>query len=338
MLQLYTSADLDALISKREGETKFGERVETLLSTENLAEQLQQSDVKYVLLGIPEDIGIRANHGKPGATTAWNAALKSLLNTQDNAFNKGKRMLVLGHLDFSSLMQRAASFDENSPEYHILLSQLVNKIDEEVSFLIFQIVNAGKTPIIVGGGHNNAYGNIKGTALGKSKAINVVNLDAHTDFRSLEGRHSGNGFSYAFKKNFLDKYFIFGLHESYSSKKIFKTLQNYSERIRFNTFEGIKIRHEQGFPFQLNTALNFINDRPFGVEIDCDVIENIPSSAMTPSGFTVNEARMFSSFFGKQKNAAYLHLCEAAPNPKNPQEMYVVGKMLSYLITDFMRK
>lgn len=338
MLQLYTRADLNSQISKRAGETKFGEKVEILPSTENLVAQLKNSNTKYVIFGIPEDIGIRANHGKPGATTAWKAALKSLLNTQDNAFNKGKRLLVLGHLDFSDLMERAASFDENSPEYHVLLSQLVAKIDEEVAYLVFQIVSAGKTPIIVGGGHNNAFGNIHGAALGKSQAINVVNLDAHSDFRSLEGRHSGNGFSYAFKKHFLHKYFIFGLHENYSSKKVFKTLDNYPTRIRYNTFEGIKIRHEQGFSFQLNTALNFINNRPFGVEIDCDVIENIPSSAMTPSGFTANEARMFASFFGKQKNAAYLHLCEAAPNPNNEREMYVVGKLLSYLITDFMRK
>lgn len=338
MLQLYTSANLNALISKRDGETKFGEKVDTLSSSENLVAQLEQSDAKYVLFGIPEDIGIRANRGKAGATTAWNAALKSLLNTQDNSFNRGKRLLVLGHLDFSELLETADKMYASAYDYHDKLSELVAKIDEEVTYLVFQIVSAGKTPIIVGGGHNNAYGNIKGTALGKSKAINVVNFDAHTDFRNLEGRHSGNGFSYAFKKSFLNKYFMFGLHENYTSKKVYKTLDQYPDRIRYNTFEEIKIRQEQGFSFQLNTALSFIDNRPFGVEIDCDSIENIPSSAMTPSGFTANEARMFATFFGKQKNAAYLHLCEAAPNADDPQEMYVVGKLLSYLITDFMRK
>ena len=338
MLQLYTSANGNALISKRDGETKFGEKVDTLSSTEDLVAQLQQSDAKYVLFGIPEDIGIRANRGKAGATTAWNAALKSLLNTQDNSFNKGKRLLVLGHLDFSELLDIADKMYASAYDYHEKLSELVAKIDEEVTYLMFQIVSAGKTPIIIGGGHNNAYGNIKGTALGKSKAINVVNFDAHTDFRNLEGRHSGNGFSYAFKKNFLNKYFMFGLHENYTSKKVYKTLDQYPDRIQYNTFEEIKIRQEQGFSFQLNTALNFINNRPFGVEIDCDSIENVPSSAMTPSAFTANEARMFVTFFGKQKNAAYLHLCEAAPNADDPQEMYLVGKLLSYLITDFMRK
>jgi len=338
MLHLYTNANLEALTHTREGETKFGEKVKTLSSQEDLLAQLTRSKAKYVCFGIPEDIGVLANRGKAGATTAWKAALSALLNTQDNEFNKGKRMLILGHLDFSELLTTAKSLDTTGDNYFQELSNLVAKIDEEVSYLMFQIVSAGKVPIIVGGGHNNAYGNIKGTALAKSKAINVVNFDAHTDFRSLEGRHSGNGFSYAFKHYFLDKYFMFGLHENYTSKKIFNSFELYPQRIRYNTFESIEIRQEQGYSFQLNAALNFINNRPFGVEIDCDSIENVPSSAMTPSGFSANKARTFASFFGKQKNVAYLHLCEAAPNENDTNEMYRIGKLLSYLITDFIRK
>ncbi len=338
MLHLYTSEDLNALISKRKGETKFGEKVNTLHSQENVTQQLEKSAAKYVLFGIPEDIGVLANRGKAGATTAWKAALTSLLNTQDNAFNKGKRVLVLGHLDFSELLATAKTLDTKATDYYEQLSALVAQIDTEVTHLVFQIVKAGKKPIIIGGGHNNAYGNIKGSALGKSEAINVVNFDAHTDFRNLEGRHSGNGFSYAFRQSFLEKYFMFGIHENYTSKKIFKMIETYPDRIQYNTFESIKIRQEQGFIFQMNRALQFIENRPFGVEIDCDSIENIPSSAITPSGFSANKARAFASFFGKHKNAAYLHLCEAAPNPEDADEMYRVGKLLSYLITDFMRK
>lgn len=338
MLQLYTKATLNSLVSTRKGETKFGEKVATLASLDNLEIQLQEHAAKYILLGIPEDIGVLANRGKAGATTAWKAALKSLLNTQHNAVNNGKKVLILGHLDFSELLQTAKDLDATTPEYYKQLSALVAKIDEVVSYLIFQIVKAGKKPIIIGGGHNNAYGNIKGTALGHSKAINVVNFDAHTDFRSLEGRHSGNGFSYAFKQGFLNNYFMFGLHENYTSKKIFKNIKEYPDRIQYNTFESIEIRQEQGYSFQMNRALDFIKNRPFGVEIDCDSIENVPSSAMTPSGFSANQARAFASFFGKHKNAAYLHLCEAAPNENDTDEMYRIGKLLSYLITDFMRK
>jgi len=220
MLQLYTKATLDTFINLRKGETKFGEKVTTLYLQESLEQQLQESTAKYVLLGIPEDIGVLANRGKAGATTAWKAVLSSLLNTQQNTVNNGKKVLVLGHLDFSELIQIANDLDKTAIDYYEQLSGLVSKIDEEVSYLIFQIIKAGKKPIIIGGGHNNAYGNIKGTALGRSKAINVVNFDAHTDFRNLEGRHSGNGFSYAFKQGFLKNYFMFGLHENYTAKKI----------------------------------------------------------------------------------------------------------------------
>jgi formiminoglutamase len=38
--------------------------------------------------------------------------------------------------------------------------------------------------------------------------VNAINFDAHSDFRILEGRHSGNGFSYAYEEAFLKKYFI----------------------------------------------------------------------------------------------------------------------------------
>ncbi|MCB0387994.1 MAG: arginase, partial [Winogradskyella sp.] len=65
-----------------------------------------------------------------------------------------------------------------------------------------------------------------------------------------------------------------------------------------------------------------------------DAIQNIPSSAMTPSGFSVNDTRRFVSYFGKDPNATYLHICEAAPTPETETQ---VGKLITYLITDFLR-
>jgi formiminoglutamase len=45
--------------------------------------------------------------------------------------------------------------------------------------ILFNIIKLGKIPIIIGGGHNNAYGNIKGSALAKGK-LNAINFDAHS--------------------------------------------------------------------------------------------------------------------------------------------------------------
>ncbi len=199
--------------------------------------------------------------------------------------------------------------------------------------MVYQIVKAGKIPIIIGGGQNNSYGNIKGTSLVKNSAINVVNLDAHPDFRPEEGRHSGNGFSYAFAEGFLKNYFVFGLHENYTSETIFKTI-NKIKSVQYNTFEGMKVRKEKKFRSELQIALDHVSNTSFGIEIDCDAIESVPSSAQSPSGFSVNNVREFVNFFGQNINVAYLHICEASPKKKQQNQ---VGKLISYLITDFMR-
>lgn len=332
-LILFNNQYKTKLLNKRLGESKFGEHVQILPNISNIYEQLKGLDVRYVIFGIPEDIGVFANYGKRGASMAWEATLKSLLNIQSNAFTKAESVLILGHLDFSEELQEIEQLKPSKKKHIKIARILVECIDAQVSNLVYQIISAGKTPIIIGGGHNNAYGNIKGTSLALNKAINVVNFDAHSDFRPEEGRHSGNGFSYAYAEGFLEKYFVFGLHENYTSAKLFDALKKF-KFIKYSTFEAIEIRNELKFKAEMERALAHIEDQYFGIEIDCDAIQDIPSSAMTPSGFSVNRTRQFISYFAKHDKASYLHICEAAPTNKT---LCQVGKLITYLITDFIR-
>ena len=332
-LVLFKTHDLDVLLKKRANESKFGEHIKLISNSTNIYESLTTLDVDYVVIGIPEDIGVFANYGHRGTAKAWNATLKVLLNIQSNEFTNPNKVLILGHLDFSKEMEKVDNYDATDKKDIEKARKLTEKIDRHVTYLIFKIVSAGKKPIIIGGGHNNAYGNIKGTSLAFKKPINIVNFDAHSDFRREEGRHSGNGFSYAFAEGFLKNYFIFGLHENYTSDHIFKTLDRF-KALKYNTFEALTIRKDKKFKVELERASKHISDKPFGVEVDCDAIKFIPSSAISPSGFSIKKARAFVSYFGKQKNAAYLHICEAAPTPETEN---LVGKLITYLITDFMR-
>lgn len=335
-LKIYTQSDVLAFINKRKGEKKFGEKVTFITDAQNLDQELTNSTSKYVLFGINESIGVKANGGRQGTETAWSSALKSLLNTQNSPLNKGKNVLILGSLEYSEKMELSKKLNIDSPSDLQQLYTMVNEIDEDVTNLMFKIISAGKIPIVIGGGHNNAYGNIKGSTLALNKPINVINFDAHTDFRALEGRHSGNGFSYAFQEGFLNRYFIFGVHENYTSKKILKELSSHNKHINYNTFEAIAIRKETSFENEMQYALNFIKTEKFGLEIDLDAIQNTASSAMTSSGFSANDARQFVSYFGKSKHVTYLHLCEAAPALEHTNANQT-GKLLAYLITDFMR-
>ncbi|WP_396601183.1 formimidoylglutamase [Algibacter sp. R77976] len=332
-LVLFNKNTLNILLNKRPGESKFGQHVSLLTSISNIYEQLKILDVTYVILGLPEDVGVFANHGKTGASKAWDATLKVLLNIQSNTFTKANNVLILGHLDFSEEQLAISKLNPSKKKDIIKAREIVSIIDNHVTHIIHQIVLAGKKPIIIGGGHNNAYGNIKGTSLALGKPINVVNLDAHADLRDKEGRHSGNGFSYAYAEGFIDNYFVFGLHENYTSDKNFKSLDK-TKTIAYNTFESLEVRKELKFNRELERAKNHVSIDNFGIEIDCDAIENIPSSAMTPSGFSVNRTRQFLHYFAKHKNASYLYICEAAPTKKTATQ---VGKLITYLITDFIK-
>ncbi|TYP99342.1 formiminoglutamase [Tenacibaculum adriaticum] len=331
MLHIFTQNDINDLVHTRDGETKLGETVTVLDDEKDFFEEVENNTSKFVLIGVPEDIGVKMNGGKGGAHTSFFPALQAFLNTQENQFISGKDILVLGYLDFLETVETFVADDPEKGDY------LVKQIDKELSELIHFVVSIGKTPIVIGGGHNNAYGNIKGLSTAKKEAINVVNLDAHTDLRRLEERHSGNGFSYAIHDGFLDHYFMFGLHENYTPQYIFEYIHDHIN-IEYNMFEELEIYQSTSFERELQRAENFIQEKPFGVEIDLDCIQYFPSSAMTPSGFTPQQARKFVHHFGKNKQVSYLHICEGAPTVMNePIAATQVGKFISYLITDFLK-
>ena len=332
-LVLFNNTTLNELLNKRQGESKFGEHIKILTSISHIYDQLINLDVTHVIIGLPEDVGVYANYGKQGTSKAWEATLKVLLNIQSNEFTMANKVLILGHLDFSDKMQEVSELDKNLPKSIKKARKIVSKIDKHVTYIVEQIVSAGKIPIIIGGGHNNAYGCIKGTSLALKKTINVINFDAHSDFMPEEGRHSGNGFSYAYAEGFLKNYFVFGIHKNYTSDRLFKSLKKF-KLVKYTLFEDLEVGKEVKFKEELLRAENHVCEKPFGVEIDCDAIENIPSSAMTPSGFSVNKARSFVNYFSKHENVRYLHICEASPTKKTEAQ---IGKLITYLISDFIK-
>ncbi|MFP9098394.1 formimidoylglutamase [Flavobacterium sp. RHBU_24] len=333
----FTAADLLKYTRQRSGEIKFGERILTVPKDTDAFEFLKETEAQFVLLGIPEDIGIRANYGKGGASLAWHYALRSICNLQHNRFCKGSSVVILGHINVAAAMEKANMLDAKSGNGRRELSTLVEEIDKDVSHVVCRIIQAGKTPVVIGGGHNNAYGTIKGTALAKVKPVNAVNYDSRARMRMLEGRHSGNGFHYAFEEGFLKNYFIFGLHESYANKGIMENIKKNAERIRYNTYEQIAVRREKHFTEEMALAKGFVADEPFGIEIDLSALPHIPSDTMTASGFSVEKARHFVHYFGLCKNAAYLHICEGAPELDYQNYIHLTGKLIAALVSDFIK-
>ncbi len=323
-LQYANATDILAKTAVRKGETKLGERFEYLTALENL----KNSSARYVVFGIEEDIGVRANFGKAGTAKAWDAFLNSFVNLQHNSYNH-KKILLLGSIK----VVPSEPIDKDTPMQ--TLGAIVDRVDNMVSQVVAAVASANKIPIIIGGGHNNAFGNIKGVSLAKNKPINVINIDAHTDLRPLEYRHSGNGFSAAFKQDnqsYLNLYSIFGLHANYTPQAIFDWMDKRPQQIDYKLFEHIT--SEADAPHVFKTMISKLQGDAIGLELDCDAIQDFPSSAQTPSGFEVNTIRKCVAMAASLPQIAYFHICEAAPTKKTRGQ---VGKALSYLVSDFIR-
>lgn len=328
-LKLYIPEDIRTFINKREGETKLGEMIQ-LSDGKNLEHSLSQSAARFVILGLPEDIGVRANNGIGGAHTAWPGFLKSFLNIQHNHALSGTDFLLLGHLDFTDWMDSCIDAD---------LQQLRNftaHIDDQVYPVIKAIVSHGKIPIVIGGGHNNAYPLLKGTSIALNKPVSAVNLDAHSDFRMVEGRHSGNGFRYAYQEGFLKKYAMLGLHEAYNSEGITAELKGNPDMLPL-FWEDIFLRGKRRWEEVMQEALSFVSRESFGVELDLDCIEQVLSSAATPVGIHTHHALQYLYRCGLSLNAIYLHLPEGVIQRADGQQNILTGKLLSYLVQAFVK-
>lgn len=317
--------DLKNDLSLRLGECKIGEKIQCISDIS----ELEKSNEQFVLLGIPEDVGVLANRGIAGTHQAWNSFLGAYLNTQDNQFNSCENLVLLGEINCDQELKDAKQLDKSQRDYHVLLSDIVQKIDAKVTQVTKLIFEHQKIPIVIGGGHNNAYGIIRGFFEHYQHTLNVLNLDAHTDLRHPDYRHSGNGFSYAYKNNFLDKYFVFGLHENYTPSYIFDFIKG-KKHIDYYLYDDLLHLNPLDKLSKLKAACNFLGER-FGLEIDCDAIENFNSSAKSPSGFGVGEVRNMIKLLNNN-TLHYIHICEAIPDEEEQ-----VGKALSYFVSDLLR-
>jgi formiminoglutamase len=134
-----------------------------------------------VLLGFPQDEGVRRNAGRPGAARApaevrrWLYRLTPFDPCAGVAV--GANLLDLGDLRIEGELEQT---------------------QDALGAVIAAVLGAGAVPIVLGGGHETAYGHFLGYAAA-GREVGIVNLDAHLDVRPLnDGRgHSGSPFRQA---------------------------------------------------------------------------------------------------------------------------------------------
>lgn len=354
-IKQYRRDEIARMYSPRAGEVRNGQAISifesgkySLIDSESAFHQfINNQDIKFAFVGIPEDIGVRANYGRGGARDAWRAFLNSFLNFPVNRDLDIARCAILGEVDLTALQVKSDQLSTADPDYVSELRKMCVQVDEQVAPVVESIVAKGIVPVLIGGGHNNAYPAIKGAVhalrgIGMAgDSFGCINIDAHADLRIKEGRHSGNGFSYAIEEKFLDRYCVIGIQEATLSENLREQFIRYDQR--YVSFEEMMIRNSAPQEAHLKVPLEWVvhGSTHYGLEVDLDCVADMPSSAKSPYGFALTDVARLIHQIVSVKPPAYIHFAEGAPSLGVDGDRQV-GRALAFLlngvITELLRK
>lgn len=319
VLEIYQQSDLLHRTSIRAGEQRLGQVLQTI--SQRQWDEDAALPYKFVIVGVEEDFGVRGNHGRGGADHSFSAFLAHFCNLQVNRFFPHQSVALLGSIVAT----------QKVPDDQLdTLRAATAANDKTVIQVVRRIAEKGAIPIVIGGGHNNSYGCLTGISQAQGQAINCLNIDAHTDLRNMEGRHSGNGFTYALEEGALSRYFMLGIQENYTPEHIWERIER-NENIDLASFEDLKSGEEQWDDVYVRIAE--LLGPAYGLELDVDAIANFPSSAQSLSGFTFDEVREI--MYALDTLPLYFHLCEGRTTSE--EEAAIVGRGLSLLVADFIK-
>ncbi len=261
-------------------------------------EALRPGDL--VLLGICNEKGVLANHGRPGAAQGPTGFRQ--------AFFKLTAPTLLGRRCFD-----AGDLPEDLP--YASRFELQGEV-------IASLVKCGALPIVIGGGHDCSYGNYLGLAalkdLSPMRPPAVLSVDAHLDLRPDHGPNSGNPFFRMIEHGLPgEDLAMVGLipwvnaetHHAYARERgaALQWLEPGGEGDALRSAQSALTRFEGRGRRVLAT-----------IDLDAFTAAAIPGvSAPNPWGLSADLGLQLARAFGRSPSVAVLDLMELAP-PQDP--------------------
>ncbi|HKJ46669.1 MAG TPA: formimidoylglutamase [Balneolales bacterium] len=172
---LFNEPDIE-LPRKQEDDPRIGHLIK-------FGEEQITEDTRIVLIGFPSDEGVKRNWGRPGAAKAPDyirTALYKLTPPPDQ------------YLSFLYLLDNTVDLG------NLNISGDVEEDQDLLGKIIAEYLEKDIIPIILGGGHETAFGHFSGYIHSRKKC-HILNWDAHADVRELKEQkaHSGSPFRQA---------------------------------------------------------------------------------------------------------------------------------------------
>jgi len=262
------------------------------------------SEFDAVIIGMPEDRGVRANRGREGARLAPDEVRRHFYKLTPG-FGPSLSELKIG--DLGNVKVEGMTLDEA----HGALRWVVRWVS-----------SMGIIPIVIGGGHDNSYpglyGLSEGLKLGEGE-LGVVNVDQHLDVRDLSwgGVTSGTPFYRSLEemptrclrgRNFVE----YAIQEGHNSPYYYEWLCERHATVM--TFDEVQGRPMETFIRALQIAGR--GTRAIAVSVDIDSVRSTDApgaSAVSPNGLSSHELNKIAYLAGRSYKVKYLDVMEISP-------------------------
>ncbi len=224
-----------------------------------------------VLVGYACDEGVKRNQGRIGAASGP-LAIRKALAKMPNHLSEETQFLDLGNV-------KCADTDMEASQR--LLSKIVHQVLERKGI-----------PILLGGGHDIAYGHFKGIQnhLDPQKVIGILNFDAHFDLRNNHnGNNSGTPFyqiakeSEALSREF--NYHCLGIRTDANDRTLFETAKKLNATYLLN--DRFNLHHWEEIQENIQSFVDQVDHLYVTIDLDGFSSAYAPGvSAPSPMGFS----------------------------------------------------
>lgn len=314
-----TEASQDLFFSKGDpNDPRLGEIVKKAKNEDDL------KGAKIVIIGIPDDIGIKRNKGRPGAAGAPTAVRRNFYKLTPGCFN-----------DDIAKMKIVDAGDVK------IEGEDIEKTHKNVEAVVRRIAEYGAIPVCIGGGHDFDHPNVAGVidAYGSTKGnFGVVNVDSHFDVRDMSfGITSGTPHYRTLElsgspvegKNFVE----FGIQEHHNSKTHYNYLKG--KKATVMTLGEIQ---DKGPEAMMKKALGLAGKSTKHVcvsfDIDATRMADVPgASASYPNGFSARDMERFAYMSGRDGKVRMTDILEICPPlDKDDMTAKLGASMMFYFI------
>lgn len=267
-----------------------------------LGEVVRKSEEDYqtaeiVILGCPQDEGVRRNNGREGAAIAPSAIREQFYKL--TPLNIRKRIFDLGDVKIGATL-------EDTHETHTQIVQ--------------QVLRDKKRLIVLGGGNDISYpdGVAMAEVFGQNNWI-AINVDSHLDVRIAEQRNSGTPYRQLLEERYLppNRFFEVGYQSHFCSPVYYEYIRQ--QGVQRISLELLRSRAESDVELKEMIKQKFIRHSEelsvfFGFDLDVVRSADAPgTSAPSPLGLRAGEFIQLVKYAASLANTKMIEFSEVNP-------------------------